>query len=82
MGIVESELVFLRYRDHVLYSRIDPASIKPQVRECVGWLIYQSDEYVVVAWDRDTKPTLRGEGLKASGLVLLCSDILELKRIG
>jgi hypothetical protein len=77
-----TDLVFVRYRDHVLYHRADPALVKPQVREAVGWLISQTNDYVIIAWDRDAEPpTLKGGDPKASGLVLLRSDILELKMI-
>lgn len=76
-------LVFIRYRDHVLYHRCDAAAMKPQVRECVGWLVYDCADYIIICWDRDVDPpTLKGGDPKASGLVLLPSDILELRRLG
>lgn len=76
-------LIYVRYRDHVLYYRSDPVSLRPQVRECVGWLVYDCAEYIIMCWDRDAgPPTLKGGDPKASGLVLLRSDILELKRLG
>lgn len=54
--------------------------MSPQVREAVGWLVYNCDQYLTITWDRDAKPpTLKGGDPKASGLVLLKSDILELK---
>jgi hypothetical protein len=75
-------LVYVRYRDHVLYSRMDPAALSPQIREAVGWLIYEAPDYLVISWDRDAgPPSLRGGDPKASGLVLLRSDILELRRL-
>jgi hypothetical protein len=74
-------LVYVRYRDHVLYHRSDPALMKPQVRETVGWLVHEASDYIIVAWDRDAdSPTLKGGDPKASGLVLLRSDILEFRR--
>jgi len=76
-------MVYVRYRDHVLYHRGDPMLMKPQIRECVGWLVYDCAEYIIICWDRDAgPPTLKGGDSKASGLVLMRSDILELKRIG
>jgi hypothetical protein len=76
------DLVYVRYRDHVLYHRVHPENLEPQMRECVGWIIYDCVDYIVVAWDRDADaPTLKGGDPKASGLVLLRSDILELKEI-
>ena len=56
--------------------------MKPQLREAVGWLIYECENYIILSWDRDTEPpTLKGGDPKASGLVLLKTDILELKKI-
>lgn len=75
-------LVYVRYWDHVLYHRGDPALLKPQVRECVGWLVYEAPNYIILCWDRDAgPPTLKGEDQKASGLVILRSDIQELKEV-
>lgn len=56
--------------------------MKPQVREAVGWLVYEAPEYIILTWDRNAgPPTLKGGDPKASGLVLLRSDILELKSL-
>lgn len=75
-------LVYVCYRDHVLYHRGDPQAMKPHVRETVGWLVYDCEEYIIVCWDRDAEPpTLNGGDLKASGLVILKSDILEYKKV-
>lgn len=75
-------LIFVRYLDHVLYNRNFAINMKPQVREAVGWLIYECDQYLTLSWDRDAEaPTLHGGDPKASGMVLLKSDILEMKRI-
>jgi len=50
------------------------------MREAVGWLVYECEQYLTLAWDRDSgPPTLNGD-IKASGLVLLKSEIIELKR--
>ncbi|MCW4024804.1 MAG: hypothetical protein NWF01_07200 [Candidatus Bathyarchaeota archaeon] len=74
------QLIFVRYLDHVLYNRSNALSMKPQIREAVGWIIYNCERYIILAWDRDADPpTLTGGDPKASGLVLLKSDILELQ---
>ena len=76
------ELAFVRYVDHVLYHRTSALSIQPQVRETVGWLLYECEQYVTLTWDQDAEPpTLKGGDPKASGMVLLKSDILELKKL-
>jgi len=67
----------------VLFNRSSALIHKPQVREAIGWLVYECKQYVVIVWDRDAKPpTLKGGDPKASGLVLLKTDILESKKIG
>ena len=56
--------------------------MQPQTREAVGWLVYDCELYVIVTWDRDADPpTLHGGDPKASGVVLLKTDILELQRL-
>jgi len=57
--------------------------MKPQVRETVGWLTYECEDYITVSWDRDAgPPTLKGGDPKASGLVILKKLILEKKDYG
>lgn len=56
--------------------------MKPQIRETVGWLNYECEDYIVLSWDRDVgPPTLKGGDAKASGLVLLRNDIQAFKRL-
>jgi hypothetical protein len=76
-------LVFVRYLDHVQYSRASALAMAPQTREAVGWLVYECGDYITLVWDRDASPpTIHNGDPKASGLVLLKSDILELKKLG
>ena len=75
-------IVFVQYRDHVMYNRASALMMQPQTREAVGWLVYDCELYIILAWDRDADPpTLHGGDPKASGLVLLKSDILELQKL-
>jgi len=56
--------------------------MKPQVREAVGWLVYDCANYIIICWDRSADPpTLKGGDPKASGLVIIRSDIIELKEL-
>jgi hypothetical protein len=72
------QLIFVRYLDHVLYSRASALAMKPQTREAVGWLVYDCELYLTLTWDRDADPpTLKGGDPKASGLVILKSDIVR-----
>ncbi len=75
--------VFVRYRDHVNFHRVAPDMVAPQTRRAVGMLRYACPEYVIVVWDEDDEPPkLKGADAKASGIVILKSDILELRRVG
>jgi hypothetical protein len=74
--------VFVRYRDHVMYNRATAALMQPQTREAIGWLIHEAKTYIIISWDRDAgPPTLHGGDPKASGLVLLKSDIISYKKL-
>lgn len=78
-----NKLIYVKYLDHVLFSRCIPHVMKPQIRETVGWLLYEGEEYITVSWDRDAEPpTLKGGDAKASGLVILKKLILERKEYG
>ena len=78
----ELQLIHVRYVDHVLYNRASALAMQPQAREAVGWLVYECDQYLTLSWDRDSgPPTLHGGDPKASGLVLLKSDIITLERL-
>jgi hypothetical protein len=56
--------------------------MQPQTREAIGWLVYDAKTYIIISWDRDAGPTtLRGGDPKASGLVLLKSDIISYKKL-
>ncbi len=73
------KLVFVQYLDHVMYNRSSALLMQPQTREAVGWLIYEADTYIIISWDRDSgPPTLHGGDPKASGLVLLKSDLVRM----
>jgi hypothetical protein len=72
-------LIYVRYLDHVQYNRSSALLMEPQTREAVGWLVYDCDRYIILSWDKDAgPPTLKRGDPKASGLVLLKSDIVRL----
>jgi hypothetical protein len=76
------QLIYVNYRDHVLYHRSTATIMQPQIREAIGWLVYECELYIILSWDRDAQPpTLTGGDPKASGLVLLKNDILELQQL-
>jgi hypothetical protein len=79
---VFKDIVFVRYLDHVQYSRAPALVMSPQTRETVGWLVYECEQYLTLSYDRDTgPPTVKGGDPKASGLVLLKSVIIDIKKL-
>ena len=34
----KGSLVYIRYRDHVLFKDVDPSLYRPFIRETIGWL--------------------------------------------
>jgi len=81
LGVFE-DLVYVQYRDHVVFSRAVVEEMVPQVREAVGWLKYECDWYVTICYDQDAgAPTLKGGDSKASGLVLVKADILKIQKL-
>ena len=75
-------IVMVRYRDHTLFRNTDSSLFHPAIRECVGWVEKESDEALWVLWDKSVRllPYERVQ-TKESGLVLLKSDIMEIKMI-
>jgi hypothetical protein len=79
---VFENVVYIRYVDHVMFSRVEPLFMSPQTREAIGWLVYECEQYITIKYDQDAgPPTLKGGDPKASGLLLLRSDILEMKKL-
>jgi len=77
------ELVYIRYRDHVLFRDMDPNTARSFTRECVGWLDYEDQEHIRIVWERFAMPDPLGESKpRATGLVILKKAILEMHRIG
>ncbi len=75
-------LVYVRYRDHVLFRDMDPARTSPFTRECVGWFDYEDEERVRIVWERFAMPDPPGESKpRATGLVILKTAIVEMRRI-
>ena len=75
-------LVYVRYLDHVLFRNSDASMFMPALRETVGWLHCETADAVWLLWERSVKP-LPHERCPAeeSGLVLLKSDIVEMRRL-
>jgi hypothetical protein len=72
-------LLYVKYRDHLLFKNADPSLFKPNVREVVGWLTRETDEALFLTYDRSIEP-LPFEKCE-SGLIILKSEVLERREI-
>jgi len=79
----DQEIVYVRYLDHVLFRNADHSLYKPAIRECVGWILKESGDAVWILWDRSVCRLLYERTLPIeSGLVIVKSDILEMRKLG
>lgn len=75
-------IVYVKYKDHVLFHRVNPGLVLPSVQEAIGWLAKEETNWIQMVWNRDYLPNLREtKNLLCSGLVILKSDILELREV-
>jgi len=73
-------VVYVRYKDHVLY-RNQPSPVEDAVeRETIGWLTKQNNELILIEHDR-TYPYEKLPTGSGSGLIILKSCILEIHQL-
>jgi len=76
------ELVYIRYRDHVLFRDMDPRAAGLFTRECVGWLDYEGEDHIRIIWERFAMPDPPNEAKpRGTGLVILKKAIVEMRRV-
>ena len=77
------ELVYIRYKDHVLFKDVDPSLYRPWSRETIGWLDYEDEECLRLVWERFAMPDPPNEVKpRATGLVILKKVIVEMRKVG
>ena len=75
-----NRLVYVKYWDHILFRNSNPQLYGDMnVREAVGWLVIETNNYLCLLNDRSVDP-LPSEA-RESGLILIKSDILEVEEI-
>ena len=76
-------MVYVQYRDHVLFRDSKASHYRPWTRECVGWLDYEDQDHVRIVWERFAMPDPPNESKpRATGLVILKKAILEMRKVG
>ena len=76
-AISKGSLVYVRYRDHVLFRNLSEPVKDPVERETVGWLTQENSEIMCIQHDRTIENSKTSSGA-ASGLLLLKNCILEI----
>jgi hypothetical protein len=76
------DLIRVRYKDHALQRNVDPEKAQPIIREAVGVVERDSDDYVYLMVDEYAEPGPDGDFVRrTSGFVILKSTILEAIRL-
>jgi len=79
-SILRGSVVYIRYKDHVLFKNT-PQPVKDAAeRETVGWLTQETGELLCLQHDRTVESPHCSSGT-ASGLLLLKSCILEIRAL-
>ena len=75
------DVVIVRYYDHVLFKdALISSGLRPVVREAIGWLDYQDENYIRIVWERYAEPIIADESrFRATGLAIRKADVIELK---
>jgi len=76
----QDPLVYVRYKDHVLFKNVKQPAAGAIERETVGWLSKQTDEIMLVEHDR-TVPNAQIPSGRGNGLIILKSCITELRKL-
>ena len=83
LGPRAGDAVAVRYFDAVLFKNIPGSTrIKPAIREAIGWLEREEEDFVCLVWERFAEPFSGEESeIRISGLSIRRADIIEMKKI-
>lgn len=73
-------VVYVRYKDHVLFKNIQQPIADAIERETIGWLTKQDTEIILIEHDR-TIPNAQIPSSSGSGLIILKSCIIEIREL-
>jgi len=79
-SIPKGSIVYIRYKDHVLFRNITQPLEDAAERETVGWLTQETGELLCIQNDRTVEEPHYPSG-SASGLLILKSCILKIQTL-
>lgn len=75
-------LVRVKYLDHAIFLNASPKGLKPTVRETVGWLVEEGEEYLKIVWDRGARQKIFSATKdRDAGIVLVRQLVLEVGEV-
>jgi hypothetical protein len=80
MATDTGSLVYVRYKDHVLFKNIQQPIAEAVERETIGWLTKQNEEIMLIEHDR-TIPNAQVPSGQGSGVIILKSCTLEIRKL-
>lgn len=69
-------VVYVRYKDHVLFKNIEKPSVEAAERETVGWFAKETEEIILIEHDR-TISNFQSPNSRGNGIVILKGCIIE-----
>lgn len=80
--MIDLKPVLIRYYDHVEFRNKDYSQLKPMLREVMGWVVKETEEYLYVVTEKPVTEDLEEvAGQKSSGFIILKSTIEEIVEI-
>ena len=73
-------LVYVRYRDHVVYKNTFQPQMEAAERETIGWLAKQNDEILLIEHDRAVQPIGVASG-QGNTMIILRICIMEMHEL-
>jgi hypothetical protein len=75
-------IIIIRYFDHVLFRDVESYDLmKPIVRETIGWLESEEEEFIRVIWERFAEPSTDQSKVRSTGLALRKTDIIQITSV-
>jgi hypothetical protein len=76
-------LVLVTYRDHVLFRKADPSSVRVARRQTIGWIASQDADVITIVHDRRAdRDDVHRDRTSSCGLVLLRALIETIEEVG
>jgi len=79
---MKGSMIYVKYLDHCWFRNVDPKLAKPIIQEAWGVLHHEASDHIRLIAASYTDPTVKEEALRATGLVIVRSTILEMNRVG